>query len=48
MRAFLQFNEAFRVELFGSWLARFHPGALAAAMPGWAVGVSSSLWLVRS
>ncbi len=46
LRAFLQYNDAFEIVMFNSFLETFHPQALAAALPlavkkGW----SGSLWL---
>ncbi len=46
LRAFLQYNDAFEIVVFNSFLETFHPQALAAALPlamkkGW----SGSLWL---
>ena len=47
VRAFLQFNAAFTVECFNSYLGRFHPDALAAAMPLATRNPGTSLWLRR-
>lgn len=46
LRAFLQFNRHFEIVVFNSFLERFHPDAIAAALPlamkrGW----GGSLWL---
>jgi predicted O-methyltransferase YrrM len=47
VRAFLEFNAAFEVLLFPSYLAQHHPRELRAAMPLTARGPGSSLWLRR-
>jgi hypothetical protein len=48
IRAFLQYNEAFEVMLYPSYLARFHREALEAALPLCAQRPGSSLWLRRA
>jgi hypothetical protein len=48
VRAFLQYNPAFEIALWPSWLARAHPGRLAAAFPmtgDRGVHDTGSLWL---
>ena len=47
LRAFLQYNSAFRIELFTSWLWHFQREALATALPPCAEWHASSLWLRR-
>jgi predicted O-methyltransferase YrrM len=47
LRAFLEFNDAFDVVLFGTWLARFHRQLLAELMPLTLENPGGSLWLVR-
>jgi hypothetical protein len=47
LRAFLEFNDAFEVVLFGTWLARFHRGLLAELMPLTLENPGRSLWLKR-
>ena len=47
LRAFLQYNSAFRIELFTSWLWHFHREALARALPPAAELHASSLWIRR-
>ena len=47
LRAFLQYNAAFRIELFTSWLWHFHREALARALPPAAEWHASSLWIRR-
>jgi len=47
LRAFLEFNNAFDVVLFGTWLARFHRELLAELMPLTLENPGGSLWLTR-
>jgi len=47
LRAFLQYNEAFRVCLFTSYLAHLHPDALFGAMPLCRENSGGSIWLRR-
>ena len=47
LRAFLEFNGAFDVVLFGTWLARFHRDLLAELMPLTLENPGGSLWLAR-
>lgn len=45
LRAFLEFNDAFEIVLFGTWLARFHRELLDALMPLTRENPGGSLWL---
>ena len=45
LRAFLEFNEAFDIVLFGTWLAQFHRELLAGLMPLTLENPGGSLWL---
>jgi hypothetical protein len=47
LRAFLQYNSAFRIELFTSWLWHFHQEALSASLRPCARWHASSLWIRR-
>lgn len=47
LRAFLEFNDAFDIVLFGTWLARFHRELLAELMPLTLENPGGSLWLTR-
>lgn len=47
LRAFLEFNDAFDIALFGTWLARFHRELLAELMPLTLENPGGSLWLTR-
>lgn len=47
LRAFLQYNNAFRIELFNSFLGHFYRGMLAEKMPLCAQNPGSSLWIKR-
>jgi predicted O-methyltransferase YrrM len=47
LRAFLEFNSAFDIVLFGTWLARFHRELLAELMPLTLENPGGSLWLTR-
>jgi predicted O-methyltransferase YrrM len=47
LRAFLEFNDAFDVVLFGTWLARFHRELLTELMPMTLENPGGSLWLKR-
>jgi len=45
LRAFLEFNDAFEIVLFGTWLARFQRELLAETMPLVLENPGGSLWL---
>jgi hypothetical protein len=45
LRAFLQYNPRFRIELFNNWLQQTHPGLLESALPGASASWATSLWL---
>jgi hypothetical protein len=45
LRAFLQYNDAYEIVLFGSFLSAFHRPWLAENMPLVARNPGSSLWL---
>jgi hypothetical protein len=45
LRAFLQYNQSFRIALFVNYLERFHLDQLRALMPQSAGGAGGSLWL---
>lgn len=45
LRAFLQYNSAFQVELYNSFIGRFHRDALSRAMPIALKNPGSSIWL---
>lgn len=47
LRAFLEFNDALDIVLFGTWLARFHRDLLAELMPLTLENPGGSLWLAR-
>jgi predicted O-methyltransferase YrrM len=47
LRAFLEYNDAFDIVLFGTWLARFHRELLAGMMPLTLENPGGSLWLTR-
>jgi len=47
LRAFLQFNEAFDIVLFNSFISTFHAQEVEAVMPGCGGNLGSSLWLRR-
>jgi hypothetical protein len=47
LRAFLQYNRVFRIELFGSYLGRFRREALGACLPIALKNPGSSLWLCK-
>jgi len=47
LRAFLQFNSAFRVLFFNDLMVRKYPGQIKAAVPGLEEMNASSLWLER-
>jgi predicted O-methyltransferase YrrM len=47
LRAFLEFNDAFDIVLFGTWLGRFHRELLAELMPLTLENPGGSLWLTR-
>lgn len=48
LRAFLQFNPAFEILLFNSYLAEHHRERVAEALPGFIPKSGSSLWLRRT
>ena len=48
LRAFLQFNPAFEILLFNSYLAEHHRERVAQALPGFIPKSGSSLWLRRT
>jgi hypothetical protein len=48
LRAFLQFNTAFRIELFANWLATFHREVLLARLPKCAGNLGGNIWLRRA
>jgi len=45
LRAFLQYNQSFRIALFINYLSRFHSDQLQAVMPQSAGGAGGSLWI---
>jgi SAM-dependent methyltransferase/cephalosporin hydroxylase len=45
VRAFLQYNGAFEIAFFNTYLDQVHPGLIAAAMPLYAKNPGASLWL---
>jgi hypothetical protein len=47
LRAFLTYNDAFRILLFNSFLAAFHHDEVVRRLPLLADGFGSSLWLER-
>lgn len=47
LRAFLEQNPSWQIELFNSYLRLVHHDRVAAALPGWAHQPGSSLWLRR-
>ena len=47
VRAFLSFNDAFRVVLFNTFLEHFHEARFAARMPLCLRNTGGSLWLAR-
>ncbi|MGY1703977.1 class I SAM-dependent methyltransferase [Geodermatophilus sp. SYSU D00697] len=48
LRAFLMYNDAFRIRLFNSFLARFHWHLMASALPPWDRNPGGSIWLERT
>lgn len=48
LRAFLQFNAAFSVELMSTWVAREHAGWLSEHLPDYLRNPGGSLWLRRT
>jgi hypothetical protein len=48
LRAFLEFNNAYAVVLFGTYLARFHRDVLARTMPMVLENPGGALWLRRA
>ena len=47
MRAFLQYNDIFRIVLFPTFLARFHRDSYFAAMPLCAKNIGGCIWLKK-
>lgn len=47
LRAFLQFNSAYRIEFFSDYAARFLKPEIEASIPLFMRGIGSSLWLRR-
>lgn len=47
LRAFLEFNDAFEIVLFGTWLARFHRELLQESLPLTLENPGGSLWVRR-
>jgi len=47
LRAFLQYNDAFRIQLFNTFLEHFHPERVYGAMPLCQQNPGGSLWLRR-
>jgi predicted O-methyltransferase YrrM len=47
LRAFLQFNAAFRIVYFNAYIAAVHPAALARLLPGAVANPGGGLWLER-
>jgi predicted O-methyltransferase YrrM len=47
LRAFLMYNDAFRIRLFNSFLARFHWPLMASALAPWDRNPGGSIWLER-
>jgi hypothetical protein len=45
LRAFLQYNHAFRIEWFNAFLGSFHKEMMQKAMPLWMTNPGGSLWL---
>lgn len=48
LRAFLMFNDAFRIRLFNSFLARFRCDLRASALSPWERNPGGSIWLERT
>jgi predicted O-methyltransferase YrrM len=48
LRAFLQFNSAFRIVRFNSYLAAAHPKGLSAVDPRFVHDAGGSIWLVKA
>lgn len=48
LRAFLAFNEVYRVRLFNAYLATFHREEVAALLPHWGRNTGGSLWLEKT
>jgi predicted O-methyltransferase YrrM len=48
LRAFLQFNSAYRIEMFPSYLTYLHPDWLDQRVPCWRDHVGCSIWLRRA
>jgi hypothetical protein len=47
LRAFLQYNQAFQIQLFNSYLATEHASLLAGLMPLWTRNTGASIWLKK-
>jgi len=47
LRAFLQYNQSFQIEIFNTFLSRFHAERIDQSMPLCARNRGGSLWLVR-
>ena len=47
IRAFLEFNDAFEMVLFSSYLRSFHRETVTSVMPLWDGNIGGSLWLRR-
>lgn len=47
LRAFLQYNAAYSVELFPSYLTFLHQDWLAGSVPAWQTNLGASIWLRR-
>jgi predicted O-methyltransferase YrrM len=47
LRAFLQFNPAFEIVFWGSFLAQFHRERLLQLLPTWSRNAGASIWLRR-
>jgi hypothetical protein len=47
LRAFLQYNQAFQIQLFNNYLATEHYSLLARLMPLWTRNTGASIWLKK-
>ncbi len=47
LRAFLQYNQAFEIQLFNNYLATEHASLLARLMPLWIKNTGASIWLKK-
>jgi hypothetical protein len=47
LRAFLQYNQSFKIQLFNTFLRRFHEAEFQQGMPAWALrlGIGGSIWI---